>query len=305
MCHPLRTLTSLDKRRWVPPAPEFDEQQVERLAQALRAEAGGVCLLTGAGFSTESGIPDYRGDGTAQRARSPIQFRQFLADERGRQRYWLRSMVGWPRFRLAEPNRAHHAARRLELAGIVGGIITQNVDRLHLNAGSKSAVELHGAIEEVVCLECGLLEHRDDLQARLVALNPDFAARVIELAPDGDADLEETEQGRRAIDAFRVASCRHCLGILKPNVVFFGEGVPRPTLDAAWRHFEQNRALLVVGSSLAVFSGYRFVRRAHQERKPVYVVNLGASRADEVAQLKVNGSAAAVMSRLAELLNVH
>lgn len=303
MCHPWSELNSLDPRRWVPSAPELDEHQVLRLVDGLRG--GAVCLLTGAGFSTESGIPDYRGEGTAKRARNPIQFRQFLADQRGRQRYWSRSMVGWPRFRSAEPNRAHLAARRLELAGIVSGIITQNVDRLHSRAGSKTAVELHGALEEVVCLDCGRLEHRDDLQARLVALNPDFVARAVELAPDGDADLDETEQGRRALDLFRVASCRNCLGTLKPNVVFFGEGVPRATLDGALTHFERSRALLVVGSSLAVFSGYRFVRRARQERKPVFLVNVGATRADEVAQLKVSGTAGLVMSRLAEILAPH
>ena len=271
-----------------------------RLAEQLRGRT--VCLLTGAGCSTESGIPDYRGEGTHKRARNPIQFRQFLADERGRQRYWTRSMVGWSQFRLAEPNRAHLAAHQLELASVVQGIITQNVDRLHARAGSKTAVELHGALEEVTCLDCGALEHRDDLQARLLALNPGFIAVAEQLAPDGDADLTESDPGRRVVENFRVASCRSCLGILKPNVVFFGEGVPRLTLNAAFAQYERCDALLVLGSSLAVFSGYRFVRRARQDRKPIFVINVGPTRADEVAQMKVTGTAGAVMSRLAELL---
>ena len=259
-------------------------------------------MLTGAGCSTESGIPDYRGEGTERRARNPIQLRHFLADERGRQRYWARSMVGWPKFRLAEPNDAHRAVREMEVHGIVQGIITQNVDRLHAMAGSKTAVELHGALEEVVCLDCGALEHRDDLQMRLSELNPGFIDTVHELAPDGDADLEESRGGRRALENFRVASCRVCLGILKPNVVFFGEGVPRATLEAAFSRYERADALLVLGTSLAVFSGFRFVRRARQEKKPVFVVNIGPTRADEVAECKIVGLAGEAMPRLAERL---
>ncbi|HXS19416.1 MAG TPA: Sir2 family NAD-dependent protein deacetylase, partial [Polyangiaceae bacterium] len=178
--------------RWVPTAPEPSDDQVGRLADLLRRHT--VCLLTGAGCSTESGIPDYRGE-AQKRVRTPIQFRQFLTDERARQRYWARSMLGWPRFRVAEPGAVHTAARQLEVAGVVTGIITQNVDRLHMRAGSKTAVELHGALEEVVCLDCGALEHRDDLQARLVAVNPGFLAEVAQLAPDGDVDLIESEAG--------------------------------------------------------------------------------------------------------------
>ncbi len=293
-------LTGLDFKRFVPPATDLDEREAERLCAALAGKS--VCLLTGAGCSTESGIPDYRGEGTARRARNPIQFRRFLADERGRKRYWARSTLGWPRFRRAEPNLAHQACRRLELSGTALGIITQNVDRLHFKAGSKSAVELHGALEEVICLECGALEHRDDLQARILSLNPDFQARIDELAPDGDADLEENQKGRRAIEDFRVPSCRSCLGILKPNVVFFGEGVPRSTVDAAFVHYEAADGLLIAGSSLAVFSGFRFVRRARQDKKPIFVVNLGATRADELAQIKLTARAGDALWRIAELL---
>jgi NAD-dependent SIR2 family protein deacetylase len=300
MCQGNFELTGPDRMRWVPTAPLPSDEQVGRLADLLRRHT--VCLLTGAGFSTESGIPDYRGEGTLRRARNPIQLRQFLTDERGRQHYWARSMLGWPRFRAAEPNGAHVGARQLELAGVVTGIVTQNVDRLHLRAGSKTAVELHGALEEVVCLNCGALDHRDDLQARLVAANPGFLAEVAQLAPDGDVDLLESETGRRALDQFRVPSCRQCLGIVKPNVVFFGEGVPRATLDAAFAHYERADALLVAGSSLAVYSGFRLVRRARQDKRPIFVVNVGATRADEVAQLKVTGTVGDVLTRLAELI---
>lgn len=286
--------------RWVPTAPEPSDDQVGRLADLLRRHT--VCLLTGAGCSTESGIPDYRGEGTPGRARTSIQFRQFLTDERARQRYWARSMLGWPRLRAAEPGGVHHAARQLEVAGVVTGIITQNVDRLHMRAGSKSAVELHGALEEVVCLDCGALEHRDDLQARLGAVNPGFVAEVAQLAPDGDVDLIESETGRRALEQFRVPSCRRCLGIIKPNVVFFGEGVPRATVDAAFAHYERADALLVAGTSLAVYSGFRLVRKARQDKKPVFVVNIGATRADEVAQIKVVGVVGQVFTRLVELI---
>lgn len=300
MCQCYFRLTGLDRKRWVPNAPEPSEEQVVELAERLRRHS--VCLLSGAGCSTESGIPDYRGEGTLQRARNPVQYRQFLSDERSRQRYWARSALGWPRFRAAEPNAAHLGARQLEVAGIVTGIVTQNVDRLHTRAGSKTVVELHGALEEVACLECGALEHRDDLQARLLALNPGFLAEVEQLAPDGDADLVESEVGRRAIEQLRVPSCRQCLGILKPNVVFFGEGVPSVTVGMAFAHYERADALLVVGSSLAVYSGFRFVRRARQDKKPVFVVNIGATRADEIAVAKVTGSAGNVLARLADLL---
>ncbi len=273
---------------------------MQRLASALHGRS--ICLLTGAGCSTESGIPDYRGEGTAQRARNPIQFRKFLADERGRKRYWARSTLGWPKFRLAEPSAAHLAARRLEVRGIVKGIITQNVDRLHFRAGSKTVVELHGALEEVICLECGALEHRDDLQARILAMNPTFVAQMESLAPDGDADLDENQAGRRAVEDFRVPSCRKCLGLLKPNVVFFGEGVPRATVAAAFAHYESADALLVAGTSLAVFSGFRFVRRARQDKKPIFVINLGATRADEVAELRITARSGEALSCLADLM---
>lgn len=269
----------------------------ELSALASHLEGKRIALLTGAGCSTESGIPDYRGEETSRRARNPIQFRDFVRDEGGRRRYWARSVLGWPRFLRAEPNRAHLSLAALEARGLVRGVITQNVDRLHTRAGSRRVVELHGALEEVTCLSCGHVEHRGHLQERLLAANPSWLDREAEIAPDGDAELEGD-----VLQSFRVLGCERCDGVLKPRVVFFGEGVPRPTVDAAWSIYEESDCLLVVGSSLAVFSGYRFVRRAALEGKPVFLVNVGATRADAVATHRVQGTAGEVLERLTALL---
>ena len=277
---------------WVPdPAVEWEEAFLA-LERALSGRR--ICLLTGAGCSTESGIPDYRGGGTARRARNPIQFREFLASETGRQRYWARATLGWPRFRKAEPGRAHRAAAALETAGALSGIITQNVDRLHSRAGSLRVVELHGALDEVVCLGCGAIEPREALQVRLLEANPHWSRREVSLAPDGDAELDA-----EMVKDFRVLGCVGCAGVLKPRVVFFGEGVPAPTVASAFELLHEAECLLVVGSSLAVFSGYRFVRRAVEQAKPVYIVNIGTTRADGVASGRVSGQAGEVLGRLA------
>lgn len=257
-----------------------------------------VVVLTGAGCSTESGIPDYRGPETARRARNPIQYRDFLRSEAGRQRYWARSMVGWPRFRTARPNRGHLALCQLERAGHITGVITQNVDRLHHKAESSNVIELHGALAEVRCLACGHISDRDELQARLTELNPAFdPRRAAELAPDGDAELPTA-----IIEGFEVAGCHRCGGTLKPNVVFFGENVPRPVVDSAFDLFESAELLLVVGSSLTVFSGYRFVKKAHERGTPVAIVNLGSTRGDKLAQLCLDAPAGDTLSQLGELL---
>lgn len=259
-----------------------------------------ICFLTGAGCSTESGIPDYRGEGTAKRARNPIKFQQFLADDRGRRRYWARAMFGWPRFRSAQPSGAHVACAELEGSGLACGVITQNVDRLHHRAGSTNVVELHGALEEVVCLSCGRLELRDDLQLRLTDLNPGFLQNAHELAPDGDADIVES-----LVEEFVVADCAVCRGVLKPKVVFFGEGVPQETVRAAWAIYRKCDALLVAGSSLAVFSGYRFARQARADRKPVFLVNIGKTRVDEIAEVVVRGHVGGTLGALSRALRAN
>mgnify|MGYP006267487701 CR=1 FL=1 len=240
-------------------------------------------VLTGAGISVDSGIPDYRGP-TARRPRRPIQYRPFVEHPEVRQRYWARAMVGWPHFSKTAPNPAHEALSALQQAGWVRGLITQNVDRLHHRAGSRPVVELHGALAEVECLACRTLVDRNEVQADLHELNPGFCEKAAgQVAPDGDADLPKA-----AVERFRVAPCRICGGVLKPNVVFFGENVPRQTVDAAWRTWDEAPAILVLGSSLTVFSGFRFVKRAARDGKPIAIVNLGPTRGDDLSQLKVD-----------------
>ncbi len=252
--------------------------------------------LTGAGCSTDSGIPDYRGPDGVQRKRPPVQYQEFVKHPARRQRYWARSMLGWPRFSDTRPNAAHHALAVLESHGALRGVITQNVDRLHTAAGSRRVVELHGALVRVRCLACGALESRDALQTRLRALNPDFAP-TFAVAPDGDAEVDD---GR--IERFVVADCVRCEGVLKPDVVFFGENVPKPVLDDAWALFDEAEALLVVGSSLAVFSGYRFVKRARERGVPVAIVTRGVTRGDGDATVKLDGDIASTLTALAHRL---
>jgi NAD-dependent SIR2 family protein deacetylase len=258
-----------------------------------------VLALTGAGCSTESGIPDYRGPGTRARARNPIQHRAFVGDPATRARYWARSALGWASFSSARPNAAHRALAALEREGPLSGLLTQNVDRLHQAAGSAQVIELHGALEEVRCLACGGRESRHTLQARLLALNPHFEARATELAPDGDAELPP-----EAVGEFRVPGCLACDGVLKPDVVFFGDNVPRPRVEAAFALLEQAQALLVVGSSLTVYSGYRFVVRANELGLPIAIVNQGETRGDPLAHLRVDARAGEALPALAGALGI-
>ncbi|MFW5741375.1 MAG: NAD-dependent protein deacetylase [Myxococcota bacterium] len=254
-----------------------------------------IAVLTGAGCSTESGIPDYRGPETRRRARNPIQYRAFMSDREARRRYWARALVGWRRFDGKLPNPAHRALAELERAGRLTGVVTQNVDRLHQAAGSCHVVELHGALQEVVCLGCGTLHARPQVQAELEARNPTFVGRGAPLAPDGDADLD-------AIRGFELVTCP-CGGDLKPNVVFFGESVPQARGSAAWRIVDEADVLLVVGSSLAVYSGYRFVRGAAQRGQPVAILNLGETRGDSLAQVRLHAKAGEALPALAAALS--
>ncbi|MEX1361644.1 MAG: NAD-dependent protein deacetylase [Nannocystaceae bacterium] len=280
----------------VPLAPALvGDAGIEALVELLRGRR--VVGLVGAGCSTASGIPDYRGPGTRDRARNPIQYRTFVGDDAGRRRYWARAVVGWPRFSASRPNAAHQALARLEHAGVLRGLITQNVDRLHHAAGSERVVELHGALHEVQCLQCRAVELRDALQARLLALNPGWDRFGAEQAPDGDAELPA-----EAVEDFVLASCQRCGGVLKPRVVFFGENVPADVTAAAWSLFDEAEVLLVVGSSLTVFSGFRFVRRAAKEGVPVGLVNLGPTRGDPLVDMRVDDRVEAVLPVLAQRL---
>lgn len=257
---------------------------------------GKVAVLTGAGCSTESGIPDYRGPTTGRMPRQPIQHAAFLRNALVRRRYWARSFWGWPKFAAARPNAAHAALATLERRGWLSGLITQNVDGLHHQAGSHRVVELHGALSRVVCLSCQSEMARSDLQVELAALNADLAGEA-ELAPDGDAEVSASW-----LERFQSPVCG-CGGDLMPAVVFFGGHVPPSVLSEAWGVLEQAEALLVVGSSLAVFSGYRFVKRAAEQGKPVAILNRGETRGDALAALRIEGSAGPVLSALARRLD--
>jgi len=259
-------------------------------------------VLSGAGISTESGIPDYRGPRSAARGVRPIYYREFVGSPQSRARYWARSAVGWPRVSEARPNPGHVAIARMEESGAVIGVITQNVDRLHQAAGSSRVVELHGALTDVVCLECGSHEQRQQLQDRLLSLNPEWAKEQYQaavMAPDGDAQVEVPADG-----SFRVPACLRCSGVLKPDVVFFGENVPRTRVEQALSLLEEAEVLLVVGSSLAVYSGYRFAVQAHEESKPVAIINLGPCRADALAAVRIETALSEALPRLAELLGI-
>lgn len=272
------------------PWPGFD-----RLADLCSNRS--LVVLSGAGLSTESGIPDYRGSETRRKTRAPIQYREFMSAAETRRHYWARSAVGWSSFSDKRPNPGHDALARLEDAGVVRGVITQNVDRLHQAAGSDRVIELHGALAEVRCLDCDRVFDRDRLQARIRRLNPGWEDRAAAVAPDGDAELP-----RSVTAAFRVPSCRVCGGVLKPHVVFFGESVPDARVEAAWDLLDEADVLLVTGSSLAVYSGFRFVRGAAASGQGVGIVNLGTTRGDALAGVCVEGRTGEVLPCLADAL---
>ena len=267
------------------------------LAALVKLLAGKrVVALTGAGVSTESGIPDYRSPEALARPRKPIQGPEFVRSEALRRRYWARATAGWERIRDARPGPAHRALASLEERGVLTGIITQNVDRLHRVAGSQRVIELHGALADVVCLECRALEDRDSLQARIRAANPEWEGSA-RSAPDGDAELADD-----LVTSFVVPTCLHCGGALKPDVVFFGHNVARPVVDAAFAEVEAAEALLICGTSLTVYSGYRFLRRAVERGMAIVIVNRGPVRGEEHATLKLEESTGASLTMLAERL---
>jgi NAD-dependent SIR2 family protein deacetylase len=250
-------------------------------------------ILTGAGCSTSSGIPDYRdADGKWKRS-PPVTFQAFMSDEATRQRYWARSMLGWRRFRQAQPNNSHRALARLEAMGRSELVLTQNVDRLHQAAGSIRVIDLHGRLDFVRCMDCERRVPRDAVQDELARLNADWRDLDAADAPDGDADLEGAD-----FASFAAPTCHWCGGVLKPDVVFFGENVPRDRVEAAARHLEQADAMLVMGSSLMIYSGFRFVEMAARAGKPIAAVNLGRTRADGLLVLKVEQACEAALAFL-------
>jgi NAD-dependent SIR2 family protein deacetylase len=262
-------------------------------------DAKRLVVLTGAGCSTRSGIPDYRSPGGAWTRHQPIYYSAFVRSAEVRRFYWARSYRGWPRFDRARPNDTHRALAQLERDGVVHQLITQNVDDLHQEAGSRAVVQLHGRNRVVVCLDCGGELPREEMQERLRDRNAEWLAAArwndlhaddADFAPDGDAAV-----AREVIGGFHVPECHRCGGVLKPAVVFFGESVPREKVDYAMSRVDEADALLVVGSSLTVWSGFRFAKRAHERGLPIAILNIGPTRADELATLKIEEECGAAL----------
>lgn len=271
------------------------QHELESLAQIVSGKK--VSVLTGAGVSTDSGIPDYRGQGVLRR--NPMSIDQFVSDENYRKRYWAGSHQGWSTFASAEPNLGHRALAALEAAGIVSGIVTQNVDGLHRRAGSMHVIDLHGSLDRVVCMECGQRYDRGALATRLSRENPWLdVAEEATLAPDGDADVSDFAE-------LRVPICDVCSGLVKPDVVFFGEVVPFRVYQSAASIVRKSDVLLVAGSSLAVNSGFRLVDVARRSRIPVVIINRGETKADGLAHLRIDAGVSDVLTDLARRLGVH
>jgi NAD-dependent SIR2 family protein deacetylase len=258
---------------------------------------GGVLVLSGAGISTESGIPDYRGPSSAARRASPMTFQTFTGDPVARRRYWARSHLGWGLIERARPNDGHRAVAELQRHGLLTGVITQNVDGLHQAAGAAAVTDLHGRLDRVRCLDCGRFSDRDELARRLTAANADWHATAAGINPDGDVDLPDS-----ALDGFRPVGCAACAGVLKPDVVFFGETVPPARVQHCYGLLARSRALLVLGSSLTVMSGHRFVLRAVRDGQPVAIVNQGVTRGDRYAAATVDAPLGTVLPALAARL---
>ncbi|MFD7714105.1 NAD-dependent protein deacetylase [Streptomyces sp. NPDC059785] len=270
---------------------------VAPVADALGA--GGVLVLSGAGISTESGIPDYRSEGGSLSRHTPMTYQDFTADAGARRRYWARSHLGWRTFGRARPNAGHRAVAAFGRHGLLSGVITQNVDGLHQAAGSTGVVELHGSLDRVVCLSCGTLSPRHELARRLEEANPGFEPVAAGINPDGDADLTDEQVGD-----FRVLPCTVCGGVLKPDVVFFGETVPPRRVEHCRALVDGAAALLVLGSSLTVMSGLRFVRQAARAGTPVLIVNRDATRGDPHAVTRVALPLGTALTAVADRLGI-
>lgn len=269
--------------------PDDAADHIAKLREWLDAHRR-IFVLTGAGISTASGIPDYRDANGAWKRKPPVTWQAFIGDPATYRRYWARSFVGWPIFSAAAPNASHAALARLGARGGISAIVTQNVDGLHQRAGSRDAIDLHGRLDQVICLGCGDDMPRAALQPRLVADNPGWAPRARGAAPDGDADIDDD-----AVASFRPPQCAHCGGMLKPDVVFFGDNVPRARYARALDALAQADAVLVAGSSLMVYSGFRFARMAHERGLPLALLNRGRTRADALATLRLDADCGTVL----------
>lgn len=275
-----------------PIAAEVSSRSLEAAITTLRGRT--IAVLTGAGMSTDSGIPDYRGKGAP--VRTPMTFQQFLGDTDYRKRYWAGSHLGWKRFAAAAPNSGHIALAEMEAAGLVDGIITQNVDGLHLRAGSQKVVDLHGTMDRVRCLQCGQFYARDSVAERIAAANPWLETpEAVQLSPDGDVEIRDTT-------GFVIPDCTVCGGMLKPDVVFFGEFVPKEKFDEASALMQSADALLIAGSSLVVNSGIRLLEQASRRRLPIVIINRGATKGDGKASVKLEAGTSETLVALLERL---
>ncbi len=261
------------------------------------AEHKRVFVLTGAGISTASGIPDYRDHNGEWKRKTPIQHQDFIDQAAVRRRYWARSLLGWKHFGQAQPCNGHRALASLEGAGRISLIVTQNVDGLHQSAGSRKVIDLHGRIDRLVCLDCGARKTRAAFQPQLEANNSRYAALAARMAPDGDADLEQD-----SFDDFNVPACQRCGGVVMPDVIFYGGSVPRSRVADAYAGLEAADAVLVAGSSLMVYSGYRFCKAAAERGKPIAAINLGVTRADDLLDFKVEMPCCDALQALVPLL---
>jgi len=283
----MRSLPSLNKT-------EYLDELVRFINRHKR-----LFVLTGAGCSTESGIPDYRDDNGEWKHRKPVQYQDFVRSESVRRQYWARSMAGWSLIAQAKPNQAHVALARLEAAGLIHQLVTQNVDGLHQKAGSRNVIDLHGRLDTVECLDCHKQISRETFQQELQNGNPAFKDLEATMAPDGDAQMEGTD-----FNMFQIPACPKCAGTLKPGVVFFGESVPHQRVDLAYARLQESEALLVAGSSLMIFSGYRFCIAAKKQNKPIAAINLGRTRADQDLTFKVELECGRVLSEVVTQLGL-
>ncbi|XP_069698982.1 NAD-dependent protein deacylase Sirt4 [Periplaneta americana] len=295
-CRTISAKTFCTHLLFVPKYNPVHDEDIERLNNFINFSKK-LLILTGAGISTESGIPDYRSQGVGLYARSsnrPVQYQDFVKKEHIRKRYWARNYVGWPRFSSFRPNSTHTMVRDLEVTyGRVSCVVTQNVDRLHNKAGSQNVIELHGTAFNVMCLGCDNKIDRQHLQSLLEERNPHIKATSTMIRPDGDVDISQDD-----VRGFQVPSCSQCGGILKPDIVFFGDNVPQQRVEAVKREVEHCDALLVLGSSLTVFSSYRIILQASELKRKIAIVNIGPTRGDKHAHIKIDTKCGDIVSRL-------
>ncbi|XP_076681264.1 NAD-dependent protein deacylase Sirt4 [Andrena cerasifolii] len=281
--------------RFVPNCEPAKDLDLLKLKEFVDSHSS-ICVLTGAGISTESGIPDYRSQGVGLYARStrrPVLYKDFCQSETIRRRYWARNYIGWPRFSSLKPNVTHKILRDLELASKVRCIITQNVDNLHIKAGSRRVIELHGSAFKVMCLNCDRRICRYYLQDALDTLNPNMTATSRMIRPDGDVDLSQEQ-----VEGFTVPPCGNCGGVLKPDIIFFGDNVPRRVVESVRYNVDRSDCLLALGTTLTTYSGYRIALQANKAGKPIAILNIGKTRADDIANVKVEGMCGDVLSRI-------